>query len=104
MPPLKPHVHNGRLVLGEPTDLPEREVIELVLLDEVLANGGEAKRIKTWWQGRRSSVPDLFERELDATLERILVTRIHPVLPRTAPRNRAPTSEPANPSPRHRSG
>jgi hypothetical protein len=41
MQPLKAHVHNGRLVLDEPTDLPEGEVIELVPLDEVLANGGD---------------------------------------------------------------
>jgi hypothetical protein len=38
---LKAHVHNGRLVLDEPTDLPEGEVVELVPLDEVLANGGD---------------------------------------------------------------
>ena len=41
MQPLKAHVHNGRLVLDEPTDLPEGEVIELVPLDDVLANGGD---------------------------------------------------------------
>jgi hypothetical protein len=41
MQPLKAHVHNGRLVLNEPTDLPEGEVIELVPLDEVLAHGGD---------------------------------------------------------------
>jgi hypothetical protein len=41
MPPLKAQVHNGRLVLDEPTDLPEGEVVELVPLDEVLANGGD---------------------------------------------------------------
>jgi hypothetical protein len=41
MQPLKAHVHNGRLVLDEPTDLPEGEVVELVPLDEVLANGGD---------------------------------------------------------------
>jgi hypothetical protein len=41
MQPLKAHVHNGRLLLDEPTDLPEGEVIELVPLDEVLANGGD---------------------------------------------------------------
>lgn len=28
--PLKAHVRNGRLVLDEPTDLPEGEVVELV--------------------------------------------------------------------------
>jgi len=41
MQPLKAHVHNGRLVLDEPTDLPEGDVIELVPLDEVLASGGD---------------------------------------------------------------
>jgi hypothetical protein len=41
MQPLKAHVHNGRLVLDEPTDLPEGEVIELMPVDEVLANGGD---------------------------------------------------------------
>ncbi len=29
MQPLKAHVHNGRLVLDEPTDLPEGEVVYL---------------------------------------------------------------------------
>jgi hypothetical protein len=38
---LKAHVRGGRLVLDEPTDLPEGEVIELVPLDEVLASGGD---------------------------------------------------------------
>jgi len=41
MQPLKAHVHNGRLVLDEPTDLPEGDVVELVPLDEVLARGGD---------------------------------------------------------------
>ena len=41
MQPLKAHVHNGRLVLDEPTSLPEGEVVELVPLDEVLASGGD---------------------------------------------------------------
>ena len=39
MQPLKAHVHNGRLVLDEPTDLPEGEVIELLPVDDVLASG-----------------------------------------------------------------
>lgn len=34
-------VRNGRLVLDEPTDRPEGEVVELVPLDEVLAGGGD---------------------------------------------------------------
>ena len=41
MQPLRAQVHNGRLVLDEPTDLPEGEVVELVPLDEVLASGGD---------------------------------------------------------------
>lgn len=38
---LKAQVKAGRLVLDEPTDLPEGEVVELVPLDEVLASGGD---------------------------------------------------------------
>ncbi len=41
MQALKAQVKNGRLVLDEPTDRPEGEVIELVPVDEVLANGGD---------------------------------------------------------------
>jgi hypothetical protein len=33
MQPLKAHVKNGRLVLDEPTDLPEGEVVHLQLAD-----------------------------------------------------------------------
>ena len=41
MQPLKAHVRNGRLLLDEPTDLPDGDVVELVQLDDVLANGGD---------------------------------------------------------------
>jgi len=41
MQALKAHVHNGRLVLDEPTNLPEGEVVELIPLDDVLATGGD---------------------------------------------------------------
>jgi hypothetical protein len=41
MQPLKAHVRKGRLVLDEPTDLPEGEEVELVPLDDVLASGGD---------------------------------------------------------------
>ncbi len=41
MQPLKAKVHNGRLVLDAPTDLPEGEVVDLVPVDEVLARGGD---------------------------------------------------------------
>jgi hypothetical protein len=37
MQPLKAHVHNGRLVLDEPTDLPEGEVVYLQPLDSPVA-------------------------------------------------------------------
>jgi hypothetical protein len=38
---LKAHVRGGRLVLDEPTDLPEGADVELVALDDVLASGGD---------------------------------------------------------------
>ena len=41
MQPLKAHVRNGRLVLDEPTDLPEGEVVELVPRADILAQGGD---------------------------------------------------------------
>jgi len=41
MQSMKARVHNGRLVLDEPTELPEGEVVELVSVDEVLAQGGD---------------------------------------------------------------
>ncbi len=41
MQPVKARVRNGRLVLDEPTDRAEGEEVEMVPLDEVLANGGD---------------------------------------------------------------
>jgi hypothetical protein len=41
MQPLRAQVKNGRLVLDEPTDLPEGEVVELMPVDDVLAAGGD---------------------------------------------------------------
>ena len=38
MQPFKAHVRNGRLLLDEPTDLPDGAVVELVQLDDVLAD------------------------------------------------------------------
>lgn len=38
MQPLKAHVKNGRLVLDAPTDRPEGEEVEVVLLEDVLAD------------------------------------------------------------------
>ena len=34
----------------------------------------DAKRMKTWWRRHRTKSPDLFERELDEVLERVLAT------------------------------
>jgi hypothetical protein len=39
--PFEAHVRKGRLVLDAPTRLPEGEVVELVLLSDVLARGGD---------------------------------------------------------------
>ena len=41
MQPLKAIVKNGRLVVDEPTALPEGTEIELVSVDDVLAAGGD---------------------------------------------------------------
>jgi len=41
MSAFKAHVKNGRIVVDEPTDLPDGEIIDLVPLDEVLARGGD---------------------------------------------------------------
>lgn len=38
---LKAQVKHGRLVLDEPTDLPDGEVVELIPVDDVLASGGD---------------------------------------------------------------
>jgi hypothetical protein len=41
MQAVKAIVKNGRLVVNEPTDLPEGKVVELVPLDDVLVGGGD---------------------------------------------------------------
>ncbi len=41
MQALRAQVRGGRLVLDEPTDLPEGQVVELVPMDDLLANGGD---------------------------------------------------------------
>ena len=41
MKAIKAYVRAGRLVLDEPTELPEGEEVDLVPLDEVLAGGGD---------------------------------------------------------------
>jgi hypothetical protein len=41
MQPFRARVQNGRLVLDEPTDLPEGKLVELVPIDESLAGGSD---------------------------------------------------------------
>ena len=41
MQPLKAHVHNGHLVVDEPTDLPEGEVVYLQLVDGIVADAAD---------------------------------------------------------------
>ena len=41
MQPLKARVRKGRLILDEPTDLPEGDVVELFSRDQVLERGGD---------------------------------------------------------------
>lgn len=45
MQAVKAIVKNGRLVVDEPTDLPEGAVVELVSLDEALADSARRKKI-----------------------------------------------------------
>jgi hypothetical protein len=42
---LKAHVKGGRLLLDEPTDLPEGEVVELVPVDDVELDDEERERL-----------------------------------------------------------
>jgi hypothetical protein len=59
MQPLKATVHHGRLVLDEPTDLPEGEVVYLQLVEGVVAAvGGDG-------DGEERAA---LHRELDASL------------------------------------
>ena len=41
MQPLRAHVRKGRLVLDEPTSLPDGEEVELLPVDDVLEAGGD---------------------------------------------------------------
>jgi hypothetical protein len=41
MATLRARVHNGRLVLDEPTDLPEGEIVELVALEDSVLSAEE---------------------------------------------------------------
>jgi hypothetical protein len=41
MQPLRAHVRNGRIVLDEPTDRPEGELVYVQLVDGVIADDGD---------------------------------------------------------------
>jgi len=45
MQPLKAKVHNGRLVLDEPTDLPEGTEVEVMLVDDADFDPEERARL-----------------------------------------------------------
>jgi len=45
MQPLKAHVHNGRLVLDEPTDLPEGAEVRLTISDDDEMDDEERARL-----------------------------------------------------------
>jgi hypothetical protein len=45
MHPLKAHVHNGRLVLDEPTDLPEGTEVQLSIVDDDEMDDEERARL-----------------------------------------------------------
>jgi len=60
MQPLKAHVRNGRLLLDEPTDLPDGDVVELVDINDVVAGGGDA--------AERAASDTELDRELEASL------------------------------------
>lgn len=47
MHPLKAHVHNGRLVLDEPTDLPEGSEVEIVLVVDDLEPAERARVVQS---------------------------------------------------------
>ena len=70
MEPLKARVENGRLKLDEPTGRVEGEVVELVTVDEVLANGGDLLDA----EGRAE-----LHRALDEAEEDIAAGRVVPI-------------------------
>jgi hypothetical protein len=62
MQPLRAHVRHGRLILDEPTDLPEGKVVEVVLVDEVLSEVGpelDAEDRERLHQSLRESVEQM---------------------------------------------
>jgi hypothetical protein len=68
MQTLKAHVRNGRLIMDEPTDIPEGSEIELVIAgDEDNLDEKERERLHRALRKSRASVTP---REMSATTER----------------------------------
>jgi hypothetical protein len=65
MQPLKAHVHNGRLVLDEPTDLPEGTEVELMPVDDDFDPAERARLLQAIEEGaedfERGDHMDAFE-------------------------------------------
>ena len=76
---LKAHVRNGRLVLDEPTDLPEGEVVELVLRDDILGAVEEHEGPLPPWMveelDRREREDAGSEQDGDVVVDRLLASR-----------------------------
>jgi hypothetical protein len=75
MQPLRAHVRRGRLVLDEPTDLPEGEVAARSQVKIRFSGPAQkqADRLDRRWRKHRPDVPDLFARELETARQSLLV-------------------------------
>ena len=74
MPPLKAHVHNGRIVLDEPTDLPEGEVVYLEPVDAGELDDEERARLH---EALRESVGELSSGEMLDAAAALAALRAH---------------------------
>ena len=74
MPPLKAHVHNGRLVLDEPTDLPEGEVVYLQRVDVDEMGDDERARLH---EALRESIDQMKSGETLDAAEALAELRAH---------------------------
>ena len=78
MQPLKARVHNGRLVLDEPTDLPEGEIVELVPRDSTLDDEFEDEEREALHESIRESIEQMNSGQLidaDVALARLRAHR-----------------------------
>jgi hypothetical protein len=72
--PLRARVRNGRLVLDEPTDLPEGEEVELVLADGAEIDAGEREALH---ESIRESVEQMERGELIDADQALAELRAH---------------------------